>query len=64
MSRTDMIIKDDIIYVIELNTIPGMTEFSLYPQAAKAAGIEFPDLLDRLIQIAVETHKHKKRYKG
>jgi D-alanine-D-alanine ligase len=64
MSRTDMMIKDNAIYVLELNTIPGMTEFSLYPQAAKAAGIEFPDLLDKLIQIAIETHKNKKRYKG
>ena len=64
MSRTDMMIKDDVIYVLELNTIPGMTEFSLYPQAARAAGIEFADLLDRLVQIAIETHKNKKRYKG
>jgi D-alanine-D-alanine ligase len=61
MSRTDMIIRDGILYVLELNTIPGMTEVSLYPQAAKAAGIEFPDLLSRLIDIAVENHKLKKR---
>lgn len=61
MSRTDMIVKNGIIYVLELNTIPGMTEVSLYPQAAKAAGIEFPDLLDRIIRIAVESHKLKKR---
>ena len=64
MSRTDVMIRDGEIYVLELNTIPGMTEFSLYPQAAKAANIEFSDLLDRIIQIAIETHKQKKRYKG
>jgi D-alanine-D-alanine ligase len=64
MSRTDMMIKDDNIYVIELNTIPGMTEWSLYPQAAKAANIEFSELLDKIIEIAIETHKNKKRYKG
>ena len=64
MSRTDMMIKDDNIYVIELNTIPGMTELSLYPQAAKAANIEFSELLDKIIEIAIETHKNKKRYKG
>jgi len=64
MSRTDVMIRDDEIYVLELNTIPGMTELSLYPQAARAANIEFPDLLDKIIQIAVETHKQKKRYKG
>ncbi|MBD3182077.1 D-alanine--D-alanine ligase [Candidatus Poribacteria bacterium] len=61
MSRTDMIIRDNKLYVLELNTIPGMTELSLYPQAAKAAGIEFSDLLSRLIEMAVETHKNKKR---
>ncbi|HGE72033.1 TPA: D-alanine--D-alanine ligase [Candidatus Poribacteria bacterium] len=64
MSRTDMMIKDDEIYVLELNTIPGMTELSLYPQAARAANIEFSDLLDRIIEIAIETHKNKKLYKG
>jgi D-alanine-D-alanine ligase len=61
MSRTDMIISDGTLYVLELNTIPGMTEISLYPQAAKAAGIEFPDLLSRLVELAIETHKLKKR---
>ena len=61
MSRTDMIVKDGVVYVLELNTIPGMTEVSLYPQAAKAAGIDFPDLLSRLIQMAMETHKSRKR---
>jgi len=61
MSRTDMIIRSGTLYVLELNTIPGMTEISLYPQAAKAAGIEFPDLLSRLIKLAIETHKLKKR---
>ncbi len=64
MSRTDMIMKGETIYVLELNTIPGMTETSLYPQAARAAGIQFPDLLDRIIQIAIETHKLKKKYSG
>lgn len=64
MSRTDMIMKDGVIYVLELNTIPGMTEISLYPQAAKAAGISFPELLDRIIQIAIETHRSKKRYRN
>lgn len=55
MSRVDMIVKpDDDIVVLEVNTIPGMTPTSLLPTAAKAAGIEFPELLDRLIQLALE----------
>jgi len=59
MSRTDMIIRDGVLYVLELNTIPGMTEVSLYPQAASAAGIKFPELLGKLIQLAIETHTLK-----
>ncbi len=53
-SRTDMIIVDDEIYLLETNTIPGMTETSLFPQAAAAAGYSFTKLLDRLIELALE----------
>ncbi len=53
-SRTDMMVQDGKIYVLETNTIPGMTATSLFPQAAKAAGLEFPDLLDTLIRLALE----------
>ncbi|PMQ00770.1 MAG: D-alanine--D-alanine ligase [Dictyoglomus sp. NZ13-RE01] len=50
-SRVDMIVEHETnnIYVLEVNTIPGMTSTSLYPEAAKAYGIEFPDLLSMLI---------------
>lgn len=54
MSRTDMIVDGDDIYILEVNTIPGMTPTSLLPRAAQAAGIEFPELLDRLINLALE----------
>jgi D-alanine-D-alanine ligase len=53
-SRTDFIIRDNDIYVLETNTIPGMTATSLFPQAAAAAGLEFPTLLDRLVELALE----------
>lgn len=53
-SRTDMIINDNTIYVFETNTIPGMTPVSLFPLAAKTAGISFSRLLDRLIELALE----------
>lgn len=56
-SRTDMIIKNDKIYILETNTIPGMTETSLLPQAAKAAGMNYSQLLDRLIGLAMEKKK-------
>ena len=55
-SRTDMIITDRDIIVLETNTIPGMTPTSLLPQAAAAAGIPFPELLDRLLALALETN--------
>ncbi|MEW6388574.1 MAG: D-alanine--D-alanine ligase [Thermodesulfobacteriota bacterium] len=53
-SRTDMIVRDGQIYVLETNTIPGMTATSLFPQAAQALGLEFPALLDTLIELALE----------
>ena len=53
-SRTDMILKDDRIYVLETNTIPGMTATSLFPQAAQAAGYSYSALMDRLIDLAME----------
>jgi D-alanine-D-alanine ligase len=55
-SRTDMILKEKEIYVLETNTIPGMTATSLLPQAAQAAGINFTNLLDRLIELGLEEH--------
>ena len=53
-SRTDMIISDNRIAVLETNTIPGMTPNSLFPKAAKAAGISLSDLVDKLVQLALE----------
>ncbi len=53
-SRTDMILKDEKIVVLETNTIPGMTRTSLVPQAARAAGMSMSDLLDKLIQLSLE----------
>lgn len=53
-SRTDMIVSGEDIVILETNTIPGMTQTSLFPQAAAVAGIPFPALLDRLIELALE----------
>jgi D-alanine-D-alanine ligase len=53
-SRTDMIVSGDEVIVLETNTIPGMTQTSLFPQAAAAAGMPFSKLLDRLIELALE----------
>ena len=56
-SRTDMILADGQIYVLETNTIPGMTPTSLLPQAAEVAGIDFSRLLDKLIEFSLEEKK-------
>ncbi len=48
-SRTDMIINNDIVYMLETNTIPGMTETSLVPLAARGKGWDLCQLLDRMI---------------
>jgi len=54
LSRVDMIIgEEDAPYVLELNISPGMTETSLLPIAAEAAGISFPDLVERLVSLAL-----------
>ena len=51
VSRTDMILDEAGEFsVLEVNTMPGMTSRSLIPKAAAVAGIEFPDVLDRLIR--------------
>jgi D-alanine-D-alanine ligase len=43
---------DGTFYCLEANTLPGMTELSLIPQAAAAAGITFPELCERIVQLA------------
>ena len=53
-SRTDMILVGEELYLLETNTIPGMTPTSLLPQAAAEAGLPFVALLDRLIELALE----------
>jgi D-alanine-D-alanine ligase len=53
-SRTDMIVVGEEVYVLETNTIPGMTETSLLPLAAKVAGYSFEDLIEKLIELALK----------
>jgi D-alanine-D-alanine ligase len=48
-------------YVNEVNTMPGFTAISMYPKLWAATGIEYPALIDRLIQLALERHADKKR---
>lgn len=56
-SRTDMILREGRLFVLETNTIPGMTATSLYPQSARVGGYSFSALLDKLIELAIEENK-------
>lgn len=57
-SRTDFIVsKDNQIYMIELNSLPGMTPISLLPQEAKAAGINYEDLCERIIEESLKKYE-------
>ena len=52
--RVDMIVKDGDVYVLEVNTIPGLTPVSLFPKAANAAGISYAQLLEKIINLSLE----------
>jgi len=55
-SRTDMMLSEDgALYLLETNTIPGMTPTSLMPQAAAAYGLTFPELLEKLIELGLQS---------
>jgi len=55
LTRSDFILskKDNKLYFLEINTIPGLTEASLCPKAAKATGMTFPEFLDKQIKLAL-----------
>jgi len=55
-ARVDLMLEEgsDELYVLEVNAIPGLTETSLLPQAAEAAGIEFDELISRIVEMALQ----------
>lgn len=53
-SRTDFMVHQGVPYVLEVNTLPGMTATSLLPQAAQACGVSFDDLIARLIELGLQ----------
>jgi len=65
MARVDFFVskKENKIYLNEINTIPGFTSSSMYPRLWEASGISYPELIDRLIQLALERHQDKKQNK-
>ena len=62
MARVDMFLTpDDQYYINEINTIPGFTGISMYPTLWKISGISNEELIDRLIQLAIEEHNEFNR---
>ena len=65
MARVDFLLSRETgtLYVNEVNTIPGFTTISMFAKLWAATGVDYPALLDRLIQLALERHAEKQRLK-
>jgi D-alanine-D-alanine ligase len=63
MARVDFFVTDDGVLVNELNTIPGFTATSVYAKLWDESGVPYPELLDRLLGLAVERHAEEARYR-
>jgi D-alanine-D-alanine ligase len=60
MARVDIIVDaNDVPWILEVNTVPGLTALSLLPDAARAAGIEFDELVKRLVEHAIGRHERR-----
>ena len=61
LARVDFFVKEDesALYVNEINTMPGFTQISMYPKLWEASGIPYPQLVDRLIELAFERHAER-----
>ena len=64
MARVDFFVRDGgEVVVNELNTIPGFTATSVYAKLFEASGIPYPELLDRLVALALERHERRSKLK-
>jgi D-alanine-D-alanine ligase len=63
LSRVDFFLEKESsqVYINEVNTLPGFTQISMYPQLWEASGIPYAELLDRLIELAIERHSDRQR---
>jgi D-alanine-D-alanine ligase len=62
MARVDFfVIEPDHIVVNEINTIPGFTPVSMYPKMWEASGVSYPELIDRLVELALERHQRERK---
>jgi D-alanine-D-alanine ligase len=63
LARVDFFLDKDTsqLYLNEVNTMPGFTQISMYPKLWEASGVPYPELLDRLIRLALERHGERTR---
>jgi len=63
MARVDFLLDRQTgkLHVNEINTIPGFTPISMYPKMWEASGVPYPELIDRLVKLALERHSEKRR---
>ena len=64
LARVDFFVAGDEVLLSELNTIPGFTPTSVYAKLMEAGGIAYPDLVDRLVDLAVARAAESRRYAG
>jgi D-alanine-D-alanine ligase len=64
LARCDFFVTDDAeVLVNEINTIPGFTSTSVFGKLFEASGVSYPELCDRLVELAVERHRHERSYR-
>ncbi len=63
LARVDFFLEKETgqVYINEVNTLPGFTKISMYPQLWEASGLPYSQMLDRLIELAIERHADKQR---
>jgi D-alanine-D-alanine ligase len=63
MARADFLLEKQTnrIFMNELNTIPGFTKISMYPKLWDATGLDYPALMDRLVELALERRSQSDR---
>ena len=63
MARVDMFLKSDGVLILnEINTLPGFTKISMYPKLMELSGIAYTELIDHLIDLALERHKQQEQF--
>ena len=63
LARVDFLLdsQSSLIYLNEINTMPGFTQVSMYPKLWEASGVSYPELVDRLVQLALEEHNDRQQ---